>query len=208
MLPLLLIGGGAYAFELLSEGDMDSVSAVSNESAEDFLNIAGPAAAGLRADFEELPFEVDIAPGEIVRDEVSTELDFNLIQEVEEWAATLRRQDRLDGEVGVFEQLPVDPTALEFLPESVFFENQVEQILDLPRDEGGSVIFEVGRVDLDRQRSIAEGFSVRSSHERFMERAAFIDQRVDFEDPTFGNAFISNVRSTTNVTFTDRTREQ
>lgn len=192
-----------HSFELLSEGAMDSVSAVSEESAEDFLNVAGPAAAGLRTDYEDLPFEVDVDPGEIVRDEVETELDFALTQEVEVWADTLRRQGEVDFEIGIVNQLPREALIEDIL----VLPRDVDQVLDLPQTAGGGLFFEIGRVEQTKTSRRIDEFTMTGTVERYLERASIVDTRVDFENPSWGNAYISNVRSRTNVTFIDRSQQ-
>lgn len=190
----------AFAFELLSEGAMDSVSAVSAGSAEDLLNIAGPTAAGLRVDddYESLPFQVDVQVDVLDVDEVSEDLDFAFTQEVELWATELRRQGDYDFEVGVAES--VTPSDFEGVFEFVV-PLQEDQFSIFDGGDGEDLIFEIGRIEqaITLQNSGLDTISV--SIERFIERASTTDSRT-FADRTIGNGYLTNIRSSSNVTLT------
>jgi len=95
LLSLTAFCSNVLSFELLSEGAMGSVSALSANSAEEIVSIAGSSAAGLRIDddYESLPFQAEVLVDEFDLDEVSSELNFSLTQEVESWAQNLDTQN-------------------------------------------------------------------------------------------------------------------
>lgn len=95
----------AVAFEILSEGAMDSVSAVASGSAENLLNIAGAPAAGLVVEgYDALPYQ---SPEEAVGPSgLSESLDTVLINQIETWAEERRASSGSGFEVGYVEQLP------------------------------------------------------------------------------------------------------
>lgn len=194
---VLMVARPLYAFELLSEGAMDTVSAVSAGSAEDILNIAGPTAAGLRVDddYEQLPFESSVRVGVLDLDETSEDLDFAFSKEVEGWVENLRRQGEIDFEVSVVDELL--PSSFEdtglFIPEP-----QEDQVLFFDGDEEGDLIFEIGRIEqtITVQQSGVE--SITYSVSRYVESASTTDSRT-FLDRTIGNGYISDLRSNSNV---------
>lgn len=199
------LSGGGYAFELLSEGAMDSVSAVSAGSVEDILNVAGPTAAGLRVDddYEELPFDVDYETTLIQRDEVELELNFALTQEVEVWADSLRKSGQTDFEVEVIEQLSITPlvdiiTGPGKLPTSSSFEG----------GSGGSLDYQFGKLKLEKDSALIGFDQMQGSLKRYLESASVVDNRTGLDRPlSTGSGYISDVTSRTNIIYTGRTRD-
>ena len=101
------------AFEILSEGAMDSVSAVASGSAEDLLNIAGAPAAGLVVEgYDALPFQSSEESGG--SSNLDESLDSILINQIEDWAQERRESSGSGFEVGYVEQLPQSEPDVEF----------------------------------------------------------------------------------------------
>ncbi len=101
------------AFEILSEGAMDSVSAVASGSAESLLNIAGAPAAGLVVEgFDALPYQKSSVRRDVsVSDE---SLDASFLTQIEVWADERRQTSGSGFEVGYVEKLPEsDVSSLE-----------------------------------------------------------------------------------------------
>ena len=200
----LFLASALYAFELLSEGAMDSVSAVSAQSVEDIINIAGSPAAGLTEDddYESLPFQTRITVGEGDTDEVQTELDFKLTQEVEAWVQELRVQQGLPQlEVGYVEEL--SPSSFDTNP--FLFESS--QILDFSPDGDGDdedrVIFQQGRIRQQVELLESGVDSITTRFERYVESAATINANPDNELSSIGSGFVTNSRSTSTQTYSN-----
>ncbi|KZY60238.1 hypothetical protein A3742_09365 [Oleiphilus sp. HI0071] len=93
------------AFEILSEGAMDSVSAVASGSAENLLNVAGAPAAGLVVDgYDALPYQ--LSEGANGSSASGESLDSVLLNQIEDWADDRRESSGSGFEVGFVEQLP------------------------------------------------------------------------------------------------------
>ncbi len=195
------------AFELLSEGAMGTVSAVSANSADEILNVAGSTAAGIAIDedYESLPFRVDPALAVYETDEVSEELNFALTREVESWAESLRATARTATfEVGVVEDLP----------ESSFSDSDFQipeiEVPDLPfefdPDGEGDIVIELGRIEEAVELLEAGVDNVTFEVRRFVERTAIIDARPFPDQPSIGSVYIFDLSSQSNVGVT-RVRE-
>jgi len=196
----ICLSSAVGAFELLSEGAMDSVSAVSVEAAEDILNIAGSPAAGLADDYETLPFQTSISVEEGDTDEVQEELDFALTQEVEAWAEEMRQQSQTPFEVGFVDELPgevVDVNPFLF---------QDEQTLEFSTDDAGEddrkTIFQQGRIRQQFELLESGVDSISYRFERYVERAATINANPNNDRSSIGSGYISESRSTSQVTLT------
>jgi len=195
-----------YAFELLSEGAMGTVSAVSANSAEDIVNVAGSTAAGLRDDdYESLPFQVGLSIEENELDEVSTELNYALTQEVENWAENMRKQGEsssADVQVSYVDELP--PSSFE---DAVFFvrDNEFDSIIfdpDLDSTSNkaeDSTAYELGRVEQTFEVLEQNVGSIHYVVERHVEYAATIDAHASDDTASMGSGYISNLRSIANV---------
>lgn len=191
----------AQSFELLSEGAMDSVSAVSAQSAEDLLNIAGSPAAGLSDDYEVLPFQSRISVGVGDTDEVQTELDFALTQEVEAWAEELQRQGQAQLEVGYVDELP--PSDFEINP--FIFQNEQTLEFEVGEDSGDAdrkTIFQQGRIQQTFELLNSGVDTITYRVERYVERAATINANPGNDNSSIGSGFISESRSFSTNTLT------
>jgi len=208
----LTLATSVYSFELLSEGAMGSVSAVSANSAEDIINVLGSTAAGLTVDdYDELPFQAErveqietVTPSEAAStvgyevDEVSVELDFELTREVESWATDLNEQQDSVLEIGYVDELP--DSTFEDSGDFIIVPNEFENVIydnDLESDE--NTLYQIGRVD---QTITVLDSGVDSIHyivERYVERAATIAYGQDDDTPTMGSGYITDLRSISNV---------
>ncbi|TNC81590.1 MAG: hypothetical protein C9356_08355 [Oleiphilus sp.] len=192
-----------YAFELLSEGAMDSVSAVSAQSVEDIINVAGNPAAGLTEDdYESLPFQSSVTVEEGDVDEVQTELNFKLTQEVEAWADELRQQGSRQLKVGIVDELP--PSSFDNEP--LFF--QGTRALELAVDEDDDDEEEEALLEEDRIRQRIERLnsgvdSITTRFERFVESAATVNPFPEGNGSTLGSGYISNSLSTSTQTYSN-----
>lgn len=193
----LLCSSFSYAFELLSEGAMDSVSAVSVESAEDIINIAGSPAAGLTVDgFEALPFRSRVSVGSDETDEVVEELDYALVQEVEAWADELRVRVGSGFEVGYVEELPQP----RFETTVIFDDSEVVVESSLGNDRDDETRYQIGRVDQTLQVLESGANTITYQFERYIDRAATVDADPFDEGRTVGSGYISELRSYGTVT--------
>jgi len=209
----LTLAASAYSFELLSEGAMGSVSAVSANSAEDIINVLGSTAAGLTVDddYDELPFQAEkveqietVTPSAAVvtegyeADEVSVELNFELTREVENWATDLDSQQGSKFEIGYVDELP--DSTFEDSNDFIIVPNEFESVIydnDLESDE--NTLYQIGRVD--QTITVLES-GVDSIHyivERYVERAATIAYGQDDGSPSMGSGYITDLRSISNV---------
>ena len=191
--------GALRAFELLSEGAMGSVSAVTANSADEILNVAGSTAAGITIDddYESLPFQVDPALAVYETDEVSEELNFELTREVEAWAQSLRDTSQASVQVGVVDSVPesgFDDTSFE-IPEI--------EIPELPfefdPDGEGDIVIELGRVENAVNLLEAGVDDVTFEVRRVVERTAIIDARPFLDQPAIGSVYIFDLSSRSNV---------
>lgn len=197
----ILVASQAIAFELLSEGAMGSVSAVSVNSVEELANIAGPAAAGISVDedYEILPFEKDSALSGYETDDVSTELDFALTKEVESWANDVSSKQGEQIKVGFIEQLPLSPYDNETL--SIVPGNEFENVIfDNDADNDDDTVYQIGRIE-DTVTILESGvYSVKYIIERRVDYAATIDAFIsDDRTPSLGSGYITDLRSISNV---------
>jgi len=195
-----------HAFELLSEGAMGTVSAVSANSAEEIVNVAGATAAGLRVDdYESLPFQVGVSIEESEVDEVSTELNYALTQEVENWAENMRKQGEnsaTEVQVGYVDELP--PSSFD---DAVFFirDNEFDSIIFDPDLDGDSerredsTAYELGRIEQTFEVIEQNVGSIHYIVERHVEFAATIDAHSRDDTPSMGSGYITDLRSIANV---------
>lgn len=202
----LVLSSLVYAFELLSEGAMDSVSAVSVESVEDIINIAGNPAAGLTEDddYDSLPFQSSVTVEEGETDEVQTELNFKLTQEVEAWADELRQQGSRQLEVGYVEELP--PSSFDSQP--VFFQGTRELELTRSDDDDDDEEEDEAALEEDRIRARIQQLnsgvgSITTRFERYVESAATVNPYPDGGGSTLGSGYISNSLSTSTQTYSN-----
>lgn len=198
---IVVCGSSASAFELLSEGAMDSVSAVSAESVEEILNVAGSTAAGLSDDYEILPFQTRISVAEGDVDEVQTELNFELTQEVEAWAEELRQQGQDQLDIGYVEQLP--PTTLDIDPFVLRNDGPTTFVLEGSGDDDTEqTIFQQGRISQTFELLNSGVDTITYRVERYVERAATINANPGNDNSSIGSGFVSEARSFSTNTLT------
>lgn len=195
---LLSVSRVGFGFELLSEGAMDSVSAVSAASAEEILNIAGSPAAGVSDDYESLPFQTEVKVSEFETDEVQIELDFALTREVETWAEELREQGERQLEIGVVDVLP--PSTFESDP-FLFQPTSFSDFSTDDSDDEDRVIFQSGRVSQTLELLESGIDTVTYRVERYVERAATINAD-PFGDGSIGSGYISDLRASSTIELT------
>lgn len=194
------------SFELLSEGAMGSVSAISANTVEEIVGVAGPTAAGLRVDddYESLPFQTSVSIEADDVDEVSEELEFALTQEVEQWAGSVRSKASSleldpDAEVGYVDELP--PSAFD---DVVFLirDDEFDSIIFEPNTTSPeeSTIYELGRIEQTVTVLEQNVDSVEYLVERRVEFAATIDAYIgDPNTASVGSGYISDLRSSSSV---------
>lgn len=202
----LMMGLQAHAIELLSEGAMGSVSAVSANTAEEIVNVAGSSAAGLRVDdgYEVLPFKTDVAIDEYATDEVSSELNYSLVQEVDSWADSLRQRSDVNSvdtlEVGYVDELP--DSSFE---ESSFIirDEEFDRLIFEPKNTGvqdqESTTYEIGRVEQAITKIAQNADSVQYIVERKVDFVATIDASISDDTPSIGSGYITDLTSISNV---------
>jgi len=206
-LILLLAAGlcwqSATAIELLSEGAMGSVSAVSANSAEEIVNVAGETAAGLAVDdeYESLPFETSAVVVEGDVDTREDELQYDLTQEVEAWANSLReRQGAQNGaDVGYVDELP--PSSFE---DAVVYirDERFDEVVFAPSDQNEieGMVFELGRVEQTITVIEQNVDSVERHIERTVDFVANIDAYIgDPGEASIGSSYISDLHGESNV---------
>jgi len=203
----MVLSGAVNGFELLSEGAMGSVSAVSANSAEEIISVIGSTAAGLKVDddYEELPFQVSAGIQSSVTegydlDEVKSELDFSLTQEVEGWVSNLSDKQGANVEVGYVDELP--SSTFEDITEVFIEANEVESVVyDSSLTDDENTLYEIGRVDQTITVINSSVDSIEYIVERHIDRVATIDAfRQDNDTPSLGSGYISNLTSISNVT--------
>lgn len=193
-------------FELLSEGAMGSVSAISANTAEEIINVAGPTAAGLRVDdgYEVLPFKSSVQVEPSAKDEVSNEIDFSLIQEIGTWVDSLGRRNEIvsstDLEVGYVDELPESS-----FDESSFVirDDEFDRVIfepDANRSDQENTIYEIGRIEQTIAKLEQKADSVQYIVEREVDFVATIDAFISRDTPSIGSGYISNLTSISNVT--------
>mgnify|MGYP000022793315 CR=1 FL=1 len=199
----VILSSSAHGFELLSEGAMGDVSAISANSAEEIINVIGSTAAGLRVDddYDELPFEEeDEVVGGYEVDEVSSELDFALTKEVEGWANDLSDKQGSEIEVGYVDELPA--STFEDVADFVIQPDEFENIIyDTDLNSDDNTLYQVGRVD-QTVTVLSSGIdSIQYILERHLDHAATIDSyRLDDDTPSMGSGYITDLHSISNVT--------
>ncbi len=196
---LMLGPGSVMSFELLSEGAMGSVSAVSATSAQEILSVAGSSAAGLRDDddYEALPFQTEVSAQSFETDEVQEDLNFALTQEVETWANDLREQGDLGFQIQVVNELP--PSSFEDAVVLIQDDEIESVIFDFDPDSDEDIIVEIGRVNQTVRLLEAGVDNVTYIVERYVERAATINAQPFTDQPSIGSGYISDLRSVSNV---------
>jgi hypothetical protein len=195
-----VMSSSAFSFELLSEGAMGTVSAVSADSVEEIVNIAGPTAAGLTVDddYEELPFQSNIVIEDANPEEVTDQLEFSLTQEVETWANSVNVQGpEVNNAVGYIDELP--PSEFE---DSAFIQrdDEFDSIIFDSDDQEDEANFELSRIE-DAFENLTQGLeTIRFVVERKVDFVATIaPEPEEGQAPSVGSGFISDLTSISNV---------
>lgn len=194
----------ANSLELLSEGAMGSVSAVTANSAEEIISIAGSTAAGLRVDdeYETLPFQTEVKVDEYATDEVSEDLNYALTQEVDAWTQTLkqRTEDPVNLEVGYIDELPESSfDEANFVVRDQEFDRLIFEPPVEEDSEQQGTIYELGRVEQALTKLEQNVDSVRYIIRREVDFVATIDASISDDTPSIGSGYISNLTSISNV---------
>lgn len=200
---LLSVAVPVVAFELLSEGAMDSVSAVSVGSSEEIINVIGSTSAGLRVEegYEQLPLvdEGVALEGYSVEDN-SEELELTLSKEVEVWAESVREGASLgvtEFKVGYVDQLP---PSLERDFQAPTFDSASSADFDafvIRSDTETS--FQVGRIDQTFALIDSGVDSISYSLKRFIDRVSTENSRPTDDRDFMGSGYVSNLTSESRV---------
>lgn len=202
----IFFSSSAISFELLSEGAMGSVSAISANTAEEIVNIAGPTAAGLRIDegYEILPFKASVQVDSAAKDEVSSELDFSLVQEVDTWVDNLRQRSEVVSssglEVGYIDELPASSfDESSFVIRDDGFDKIIFEPENSSLNDQESTTYEIGRVEQTITKIEQKVDSVQYIVERKVDYVATIDAFIARDQPSIGSGYITNLTSISNV---------
>lgn len=194
-----------FSVELLSEGALDSVSAVAGESAEEILNAVGAPSAGLEVDdsFERLPFRARIEVGVDDIDDVAQALDFALTQEVESWASDIRLRVGDTFEVGTLDRLPLDEALTNFNANSFFEEESgLVEVFVGGESADNATSYQSNRVEQTLQLIDSGIDSIEYRFERYIELSATVDADPFDNGRTIGSGYISQLRSSGSVGLT------
>jgi hypothetical protein len=194
-----------FAVELLSEGALESVSAVAGESAEEILNAVGAPSAGLEIDdsFERLPFRARIEVGMDDIDDVAQALDFALTQEVESWASDIRQRVGDTFEVSILDRLPLDEAFTNFNA-NAFVDEGARLVEVFVGGEGAddATSYQSSRVEQTLQLIDSGVDSIEYRFERYIELTATVDADPFDNGRTIGSGYISQLRSSGSVKLT------
>ncbi len=204
----LLVGVSfpGQAFELLSEGAMDSVSAVSVANSEDIINVAGATAAGLRVEggsgyYEELPLADRTQLEGYATEDQSEELSRTLTLEVEAWADSLRQSTAASFEIGYVDQLPVTEAQPD-LEVDVFDSIRPDDDTLVVRP-GSDTVFQIGRLEQVFELLDSGVNTISFSLRRQIESVSTVNARPDDDSAYMGSGFITNLVSDSRIRFSD-----
>jgi hypothetical protein len=194
----------AHAFELLTEGAMDSVSAATVPESEEIINIFGTPAAGLRVEegyFEDLPLVDDSVQLEgYSMEDQSEELSRTLSLEVESWADNLRQTAKVTFEVGYVDQLPVAAEPVFQAP--VYIQSIPIDAEAFIIGSDGRMSFQTGRVDQVFELIDSGVNSISFTVRREIDRISTLNAQPQ-DGPSNGSAFLSNLVSDSRISFSD-----
>lgn len=203
---MLLVSKSVLGFELLSEGAMGSVSAISANTAEEIVNAAAPTAAGLKVDdrYEVLPFKATVKVDAADKDEVSSELNYNLVQEVEIWADSMRQKSEVVTstglELGYVDELPAsDFDESSFVIRDADFDKIIFEPEGINLNKEESTTYEIGRIEQTITKLEQKTDSVQYIVERKVDYVATIDAFISDDSPSIGSGYITNLTSISNV---------
>ncbi len=194
-----------FAVELLSEGALESVSAVAGESAEEILNAVGAPSAGLEVDdgFERLPFRTRIEVGVDDIDDVAQALDFALTQEVESWASDIRQRVGDAFEVSTLDRLPLDEAFTNFNANALVDEGvRLVEVFVGGESADDATSYQSSRVEQTLQLIDSGVDSIEYRFERYIELTATVDADPFDNGRTIGSGYISQLRSSGSVSLT------
>jgi hypothetical protein len=194
-----------FAVELLSEGALESVSAVAGESAEEILNAVGAPSAGLEIDdsFERLPFRARIEVGMDDIDDVAQALDFALTQEVESWASDIRQRVGDTFEVSTLDRLPLDEAFTNFNANAFVDEGaRLVEVFVGGESADDATSYQSSRVEQALQLIDSGVDSIEYRFERYIELTATVDADPFDNGRTIGSGYISQLRSSGSVKLT------
>jgi len=187
------------AFEVLSEGAMGKVSAVSTDNVEDLINVNGPAAAGVEADtdYEKLPLDVSVSlEGEEAPD-FTSELKQAVTKEVEAWADNLRERKGLDY---ITNEIPViDDIGPELTPEQVSSVVNDVRLLRTPEDQEGRELEDTLYI-LRNSKNQVETETVASDHiivsiQSQIDRVSDVNMRFTADSASLGSIYITGLKT-------------
>jgi hypothetical protein len=194
-----------FAVELLSEGALESVSAVAGESAEEILNAVGAPSAGLEIDdsFERLPFRARIEVGMDDIDDAAQALDFALTQEVESWASDIRQRVGDTFEVSILDRLPLDEAFTNFNANAFVDEGaRLVEVFVGGESADDATSYQSSRVEQALQLIDSGVDSIEYRFERYIELTATVDADPFDNGRTIGSGYISQLRSSGSVKLT------
>jgi hypothetical protein len=194
-----------FAVELLSEGALESVSAVAGESAEEILNAVGAPSAGLEIDdsFERLPFRARIEVGMDDIDDAAQTLDFALTQEVESWASDIRQRVGDTFEVSILDRLPLDEAFTNFNANAFVDEGaRLVEVFVGGESADDATSYQSSRVEQALQLIDSGVDSIEYRFERYIELTATVDADPFDNGRTIGSGYISQLRSSGSVKLT------
>jgi len=191
-LLIVSVASKVHAFELLSEGAMDSVSASSGMYID-----KDDSAPDRDEGFDQLPFETSVQIETSDTEETSVELDFALTKEVEAWATNMRDSGNVSFEVGIVEEL--QPSNFE-VPQ-IFYNDgtvQVEDISAIGYDSNGhgaNVTYQRGRTSRSMDLLDITHNSISVRLETYVERAATINADPTQTGHAHANTYLSDIHA-------------
>lgn len=184
--PIMLVcfSSATFAFELMSEGAMGSVSVVSGPLVASALE-----STDSNDEYESLPFTKLVTVSKT--DKVSDDLDFDLTKEVEDWAKTVRENVNALFEVSTIDALPnSEPYDIPFKEE-----HHGVELIDAMGDLTGRVIYQRGSHSHSTRTSDASLNSITVEHTAYTERAATIDANPYVDGSSYGSTYLTDIRA-------------
>lgn len=196
ILPLALIANNSVGFELISEGDMGSVSASAVGHSHDIRTYE----SDTNVRYELMPFETSVYVEYDDTDEVSIDMEREFALEVEDWAVKLQENQTYQNEISTIEAIQT-PLVEDFeIDDSIEVDEQITEISLGQNTE--DIRFQLGRVTQTSELLESQENSVRYTVESFVEQAATLNANPFQEEHTFGSTYITNLKSVSNVTIT------
>ena len=201
----------SYSFELLTEGAMDSVSAVSGPIVTGSAfndSVAKKNALSSRTQmtadgYEKLPFETNNLLQPSDANEVSLDLDYAFTSEAENWAEKLRVDTDERFEISVTDVVPF--SKFEVVNNNFFgdFSRDVRIIPIQGGPEDGE--YQLGKLDQTIDTFFVEHNSISYEVNSHVDFAATINSQAYPEDGlSFGNVYLTDINATGRQTVTQR----